>query len=71
MLLIGSDASFSLRACTQVQATDVGGCLLLGLGAGSSFRRPIVSGLAMPAATITGYLIPGYLLRRTGSHDTV
>lgn len=30
-----------------------------------------VSGLAMPAAMIIGYLVPGYLLRNKGSHDTV
>ncbi len=35
------------------------------------FGGPTVSGLAMPAATITGYLIPGYLLRKKGSHETL
>ncbi|MDX9772023.1 MAG: hypothetical protein RBT02_01225 [Bacteroidales bacterium] len=30
-----------------------------------------VSGLAMPAAMIIGYLVPGYLLRNKDSHDTV
>ncbi|MRR19309.1 hypothetical protein EG827_03870 [bacterium] len=35
------------------------------------FGGPTVSGLAMPVAMIAGYLIPGYLLRNKGSHDTV
>jgi len=35
------------------------------------FGGDIISGLAVPAAMITGYLIPGYLLRKKGSHDTV
>jgi len=35
------------------------------------FGGPVVSGLAMPVATITGYLIPGYLLRKKGSHETL
>jgi hypothetical protein len=34
------------------------------------FGGETVSGLAMPAAMIIGYLIPGYLLRKRGSHDT-
>jgi hypothetical protein len=32
---------------------------------------PSVAGLAVPAAMLTGYLIPGYLLRRRNGHDTV
>lgn len=35
------------------------------------FGGPSVSGLAVPAAMITGYLIPGYILRRKNGHDTV
>ena len=35
------------------------------------FGGDIISGLAVPAAMITGYLIPGYLLRTKGSHDTI
>ena len=34
------------------------------------FGGPSVSGLAVPAAMITGYLIPGYILRRK-NHGTV
>lgn len=35
------------------------------------FGGQTVSGLAMPVAMIAGYLIPGYSLRKKGSHDTV
>jgi len=35
------------------------------------FGGETISGLAIPVAMITGYLIPGYLLRRRGSHDTI
>ena len=35
------------------------------------FGGETVSGLAMPVAMITGFLVPGYLLKRKGSHDTV
>jgi cation transport ATPase len=35
------------------------------------FGGATVSGLAMPGAMVVGYLIPGYLLRKRGSHDTI
>ena len=35
------------------------------------FGGVTLSGLAMPVAMIIGYLIPGYLLRKKGSHDTI
>lgn len=35
------------------------------------FGGDTVSGFAMPAAMVIGYLVPGYLLRKRGSHDTV
>ncbi|MGB8491328.1 MAG: hypothetical protein WCE64_09735 [Bacteroidales bacterium] len=37
----------------------------------SFFAGPDVSQLTVPVAMITGYLIPGYLLRRKDSHDAV
>lgn len=35
------------------------------------FGGDTVSGLTMPVAMVIGYLVPGYLLRKKGSHDTV
>jgi hypothetical protein len=35
------------------------------------FGGEVLSSLATPAAMLTGYLIPGYLLRRKNNHDTV
>ncbi len=35
------------------------------------FGGPEISGLAVPASMLTGYLIPGYMLRRKNSHDTI
>jgi hypothetical protein len=35
------------------------------------FAGPSVSPLAVPVAMLTGYLIPGYLLKRKVDHDTV
>ena len=34
------------------------------------FGGDTLSGLAMPAAMVIGYLVPGYLLRKRGSHET-
>jgi len=34
------------------------------------FGGDTISGLAMPVAMVIGYLVPGYLLRKRGSHDT-
>jgi len=41
------------------------------LALAAHFGGDTISGLAVPAAMITGYLIPGYILRRTGSHEIV
>jgi hypothetical protein len=35
------------------------------------FGGPLVSGLSMPVAIVAGYLIPGYLLKRRNSHDSI
>ena len=40
------------------------------LALAAHFGGETVSGLAMPVAMVAGYLIPGYLLRKRGSHDT-
>lgn len=41
------------------------------LALAAHFGGGTVSGLAVPAAMVLGYLVPGYLLRKRGSHDTV
>jgi hypothetical protein len=35
------------------------------------FAGPSLSQLAVPAAMLTGYLIPGYMLKSKGNHDTI
>jgi len=37
----------------------------------ANFTGPDISGLCMPLAIVTGYLVPGYLLKRKNSHDAV
>lgn len=41
------------------------------LALAAHFGGDTLSGLAMPAAMVIGYLVPGYLLRKRGSHDIV
>ncbi len=41
------------------------------LALAAHFGGETVAGLAVPAAMVIGYLVPGYLLRKRGSHDTV
>jgi hypothetical protein len=35
------------------------------------FAGPSIGPLAVPAAMLTGYLIPGYMLKNKDSHGTV
>ena len=37
----------------------------------ANFSGPDISGLCMPVAIVTGYLIPGYMLKKKDSHDTI
>lgn len=37
----------------------------------ANFGGPAIAPLAVPAAMLTGYLIPGYLLRKKNGHDAV
>jgi Gpi18-like mannosyltransferase len=35
------------------------------------FAGPSIAPLAVPVAMLTGYLIPGYLLKRKNGYDTI
>jgi hypothetical protein len=49
----------------------IGAVSFLILALVAHFGGPEIAPLAMPAAMLTGYLIPGYMLKRRNSHDTV
>jgi len=71
ILLIAAMPTFISGIILKFKPLIWGGITLWIFALAAHFGGDIISGLAVPAAMITGYLIPGYLLRRTGSHDTV
>jgi hypothetical protein len=71
ILLIAAMPTFISGIILKFKPLIWGGVTLWIFALAAHFGGDIISGLAVPAAMITGYLIPGYLLRRTGSHDTI
>lgn len=71
ILLIAAMPTFISGIILKFKPLIWGGVSMWVLALVSHFGGDIISGLAVPAAMITGYLIPGYILRRTGGHETV
>jgi hypothetical protein len=71
ILLIAAMPTFISGIILKFRPLIWGGVSLWIFSLAAHFGGDIISGLAVPAAMITGYLIPGYLIRRTGSHDTL
>jgi hypothetical protein len=71
ILLIAAMPTFISGIILKFKPLIWGGITLWIFALAAHFGGDIISGLAVPAAMITGYLIPGYLLRRTDSHETV
>ena len=71
ILLVAAMPTFISGIVLKFKPLIWGGVSMWVLALAAHFGGDIVSGLAVPAAMITGYLIPGYLLRRTGSHETL
>lgn len=71
ILLVAAMPTFISGIVLKFKPLIWGGVSMWVLALVAHFGGDIVSGLTVPAAMITGYLIPGYLLRRTGSHETV
>jgi hypothetical protein len=49
----------------------IGGILFWIIAIIVSLAAPSIAPLGMPLAVITGYLIPGYMLKNKGNHDTI
>ncbi len=71
ILLLAAMPTFISGIVLKFKPLIWGGVSMWVLALAAHFGGEIVSGLAMPAAMIVGYIVPGYLLRRTGSHDTI
>jgi hypothetical protein len=71
ILLIAAMPTFISGIVLKFKPLIWGGVSMWVLALAAHFGGDTISGLAVPVAMVTGYLIPGYLLRRTGSHETV
>jgi hypothetical protein len=71
ILLVAAIPTFLSGVVLKFRPLIWGGVSFWIFALAAHFGGPVVSGLAMPVATITGYLVPGYLLRKKGSHETL
>lgn len=70
ILLFAATAVFLSGIVLKYKPLIFGAISIWGFALIGFFAGPYVSPLAMPLAVITGYLIPGYMLRKTGkSHE--
>jgi hypothetical protein len=71
ILLVAAMPTFVSGIVLKFKPLIWGGVSMWVLALAAHFGGETISSLAVPVAVITGYLIPGYILRRTGSHETV
>jgi hypothetical protein len=71
MLLLGAMPLFISGVVLRFRPLMWGAVTFWVLALVAHFGGETVSGLAMPVAMVVGYLIPGYLLRKRGSHDII
>jgi len=70
LMLVGF-ATFVSGFIINFKPLIIGGILFWIIAIIVSFAAPAIAPLGMPLAVITGYLIPGYMLKYKGSHDKV
>ena len=71
ILLLAGLATFVSGFILKFRPLIFGGICFWIIAVASSFAGPSISPLAMPLAVITGYLIPGYMLKNKVGHDKV
>lgn len=71
ILLLAAMPTFISGVVLKFKPLIWGGVSFWVLALAAHFGGETISGLTVPVAMITGYLIPGYLLRKRGSHDTI
>jgi hypothetical protein len=70
MMLVGF-ATFLSGFIIKFRPLVIGGILFWIIAIITSFAGPSLAPLGMPLAVITGYLIPGYMLKYRVNHDTI
>jgi len=71
ILLLAGFATFISGFILKFKPLITGGIIFWIIAVIVSFAEPSVSPLGMPVAVITGYLIPGYMLKNKVNHDSI
>lgn len=71
ILLLSGFPTFVSGFIIKFRPLVVGGLCFWVIALAVNFAGPAVAPLGMPVAVLTGYLIPGYLLKNRIDHDTV
>jgi len=71
ILLLAGFATFVSGFIIKFRPLVFGGLCFWIIALAVSFAGPSIAPLGMPVSVLIGYLIPGYLLKNKGKHDTV
>ena len=71
ILLLAGFATFVSGIIIRFRPLIIGGISFWIIAIAVSFSGPSIAPLGMPLAVITGYLIPGYMLKNRVGHDKV
>lgn len=71
ILLLAGFATFVSGIIIRFRPLIVGGISFWIIAVAVSFAGPSIAPLGMPLAVVTGYLIPGYMLKNRVGHDKV
>jgi hypothetical protein len=71
ILLLAGFATFVTGFIIKFRPLIIGGVCFWIIAVAVSFAGPSLAPLGMPLAVITGYLIPGYMLKNRVGHDKV
>jgi hypothetical protein len=71
ILLLAGFATFVSGIIIRFRPLIIGGLCFWIFAVVSGLAGPSIAPLAMPLSVITGYLIPGYMLKRKVAHEKV
>ena len=71
ILMLAGFPTFMSGIILKFRPLVIGGIIFWTLSIIAGFVGPDIAPLAMPLAVVSGYLIPGYLLKRKANHGTV
>ena len=71
MLMMAGFPTFMSGIILKFKPLIAGGIIFWAISVISSFTGPDIMALSMPVAVVTGYLIPGYMLKHRNGHDNI